>query len=205
MEDSIKVMILDNHPFTTEAINHFFEKEEVGIKVVGTLTDGRRAIDLINGTNPDVIVMEPYLTNINGIDLAEEIINKYKDKIKIVIFASYACEELIKILYKLGVHAVVLKEEPFKMLINAVKQSYLGNILLSNRKLFNQNHHQLTMTEIEILQLISQEKKNHEIAKQLNMSKRTVEYHITSIFQKLEVDSRVGAIMKGTQKGLIYV
>ncbi|MEW8987651.1 MAG: response regulator transcription factor [Bacillus sp. (in: firmicutes)] len=205
MEDPINVVIIDNHPFTTEAISHFFKNEEMGIKVVGTVTDGRKAIDLINETRPDVIVMEPYLTNINGIDLAEEISDKYKDKIKIVIFASYACEELTRILYKIGVHAVVLKEEPFKMLINAVKQSYLGNILLSNRKIFKQNHHQLSMTEIEILQLISQEKKNHEIAKQLNMSKRTVEYHITSIFQKLDVDSRVGAIMKGAQKGLIYV
>lgn len=205
MEEPIKVVIIDNHPFTTEAISHFFENEEDGIKVVGTITDGKKAMGLINDTRPDVIVIEPFLTNINGVDLAQEIIETYNDKIKIVVFTSHACEELIRILYKIGVNAVVLKEEKFKMLINAVKQSYLGNILLSNSKILKQNIHQLTMTEIEILQLISQEKKNHEIAKQLNMSKRTVEYHITSIFQKLEVDSRVGAIMKGTQKGLIYI
>ncbi|NMD71439.1 response regulator transcription factor [Bacillus sp. DNRA2] len=205
MEEPIKVVIIDNHPFTTEAIAHFFENEEVGIQVVGKITDGTRTISMINETRPDVVVMEPYLTNINGIDLAQEIIETYNDKIKIVVFASHACEELTRILYKIGVHAVVLKVEPFKTLINAVKQSYLGNILLSNRTLLKDHHHQLTMTEIEILQLISQERKNHEIAKQLSMSKRTVEYHITSIFQKLDVDSRVGAIMKGTQKGLIYI
>jgi DNA-binding NarL/FixJ family response regulator len=205
MEQTIKVMIIDNHLFTVDAIAYFFKNETNDIKVVCKLTDGKKAISLINETKPDVIVMDPYLTSINGVELAREITETFRDTIKIVMFASFACEELMRILYKIGVHAFVLKEEPFKMLINAVRQSYLGNILLWNRKILKQNNLQLTMTEIEILQLIAQEKKNHEIAKQLNMSKRTVEYHITSLFQKLDVDSRVGAIMKGAQKGLIYI
>jgi DNA-binding NarL/FixJ family response regulator len=205
MEQSIRVMIIDNHQFTIDAISYFLSNEATDIDVVCKLTDGKRAFSLINETKPDVIVMDPYLTNINGVELAKEISEKYKDKIKIVMFASHACEELIRILYKIGVNAFVLKEEPFKLLINAVKQSYLGNILISNRRILKQSHLQLTMTEIEILQLISKEKKNYEIAKELNMSKRTVEYHITSLFQKLDVDSRVGAIMKGAQKGLVYI
>ncbi len=205
MEKSIRVMIIDNHLFTIDAISYFFENEETDIEVVCKLTDGKRAISLINETKPDIIVMDPYLTNINGVELARQISEKYQDSIKLVMFASHSCEELIRILFKIGVNAFVLKEEPFKVLINAVRQSYLGNILLSNRKILKHTNLQLTMTEIEILQLISQEKKNQEIAKLLNMSKRTVEYHITSLFQKLDVDSRVGAIMRGAQKGLIYI
>lgn len=205
MEQSIKVVIIDNHLFTIDAISYFLKNEANDIEVVGKLTDGKKAISVIEETMPDVIVMDPYLTTINGVELAKEITEKFREKIKIVMFASYACEELIRILYKIGVNAFVFKEEKFKVLINAVKQSYLGNILLSNRTILRQTNLQLTMTEIEILQLISQEKKNHEIAKILSMSKRTVEYHITSLFQKLDVDSRVGAIMKGAQKGLIYI
>jgi DNA-binding NarL/FixJ family response regulator len=200
----IRVMVIDNHLFTIDAITYFFKSEAANIDVVCKLTDGKKAINSIMQAKPDVIVMDPYLNNISGVELSKEIIEKFGDTIKIVMFASNACGELIRLLFEMGVHAFVLKEEPFKMLINAVKQSYLGNILVTNREILKQINLQLTMTEIEILQLISQEKKNHEIAKLLNMSKRTVEYHITSLFQKMDVDSRVGAIMKGAQKGLIY-
>jgi DNA-binding NarL/FixJ family response regulator len=202
--EQIRVMVIDNHLFTIDAITHFFADEAPDIKVVCKLTDGKKAIRTIEEIRPDVVIMDPYLANINGVELAKEICELFHDSIKIVMFASNACEELIRLLYKIGVHAFVLKEEPFKMLINAVQQTFLGNILLSDRKILKQNN-LLSSTEIEILKLISQEKKNHEIAKQLNMSKRTVEYHITSIFQKLDVDSRVGAIMKAAHKGLIYI
>lgn len=205
MEDRIRVMIIDNYPFTIDAISYFFESQAENIEVVCKLTDGKKALSSIDAAKPDVIVMDPYLSTIDGVELTREIIEKRKKAVKLVMFSSYACPELVKIAYKMGVHAFVLKEEPFKVLINAVKQSYLGNIILSNPKVLEHSNFQLTLTEIEILKLITQEKKNYEIAKELKMSKRTVEYHITSIFQKLKVDSRVGAVMKAAQKGLIYI
>lgn len=106
----------------------------------------------------------------------------------------------------MGVHAFLLKDDPIEKLINAIRQSHLGNVLLPHHFLMcDSTQHYLTMTEIGISGLISKEKSNQEIAKELHISKRTVEYHLTSIYQKLGVYSRVGAIMKGMEKGILYL
>lgn len=198
-------MIIDNHPFIVGAICDYLDKVD-DFEVIDKMNDGKKALASIERCKPDVIIMDPCLKNGKGIDLVKSIKDTYKDSIKILIFTSYHSNEFIKIAFQLGVHAFLFKDEPFEKVINAIRQSYLGNVLLPHHLLkADSAPHYLTMTEIEILNLISKEKNNQEIAKELHISKRTVEYHLTSIYQKLGVYSRVGAIMKGMEKGILYL
>lgn len=198
-------MILDNHPFVVGAIGDYLDRVE-DFDVIEKVNDGQKALTSIEQCKPDIIIMDPFLKNGKGVNLVKTIKDAYRDTIKIVIFTDYHCNEFIKIAYQIGIHAYLLKKEPFDKVINAIRQSYLGNVLLPHHFLIADSaSHHLTMTEIEILNLISKEKNNQEIAKELHISKRTVEYHITSIYQKLGVYSRVGAIMKGMEKGILYL
>ncbi|RBN36173.1 DNA-binding response regulator, partial [Priestia megaterium] len=76
-------------------------------------------------------------------------------------------------------------------LANAIRQSNMGYILFSKNQISTKDFETLTSAEQKILLLISKDKTNYEISMDLSISKRTVEYHISSIIRKLDVDSRV--------------
>lgn len=198
----INIVVIDENPLILKGIVSYL-KEEPDFQVVGSYEKGKKALEEIKSLEPDIVIVDPYFTGINGIELMREIKKNLWEKGRIIVFSSYDSEEVMRIVYDIGIHAFVLKSASMQQLINAIKQSYLGNILISERLFRNRGNECLTNTEIKILQLISQEKTNNEIADELNISKRTVEYHISSIIQKLGVDSRVGAVVKGIQKGIL--
>ncbi|MEK8127927.1 LuxR C-terminal-related transcriptional regulator [Paenibacillus filicis] len=94
------------------------------------------------------------------------------------------------------------KQSTYAQIINAIKQSMLGHVLVPE-KLLAKPLDPLTPTEREILRRIASEQKNKEIAKELAMSQRTVESHMTSMNQKLGVKTRIGAVAKGYEMGLL--
>lgn len=198
----IKIAVIDDNPLVLKGLVGYL-KEENDFHVIGAYEKGEKALEEIKSLEPDIVILDPYLSSTNGIELMREIKKILGEKGRIIVFSSYDSEEVMRIVYDIGIHAFVLKNSSMQHLINAIKQSYLGNILISERLFRNRGNECLTNTEIKILQLISQEKTNNEIADELNISKRTVEYHISSIIQKLGVDSRVGAVVKGIQKGIL--
>lgn len=198
----IKIVLIDDHPLVLKGLSSIL-KEDPEFEVVGTFDQGEKAIDEMKHLQPDVVILDPYMSRMNGLDVIRGIKKQFDDSLRIIMFSAFDSEELLRMVYEIGIHAFVLKSAPINQLSNAIKQSYLGNILISERLFRHRGDECLTNTEIKILQLISQEKTNNEIADELNISKRTVEYHISSIIQKLGVDSRVGAVVKGIQKGLL--
>lgn len=197
----IKIALIDDHPLVLKGLTGILN-EEPDFNVVGAFEHGEKAVEEMKHMEPDIVIMDPYMSGMNGLDLMREIKKQFVN-IRIIMFSAYDCEELLRMVYDIGIHAFVLKSAPIHQLINAIKQSYLGNILISERLFRHRGEECLTNTEIKILQLIAREKTNNEIADELNISKRTVEYHISSIIQKLGVDSRVGAVVKGIQRGLL--
>ncbi|WP_374724527.1 response regulator transcription factor [Calidifontibacillus erzurumensis] len=205
MNGKIKIMIIDNYPFILEALGECLGKVE-DFNVTSKLNNVDTAYKALEKKLPDVIVIDPFFNDSKGMDFIKNIKEAYQDLIKIIVFSNIKCCECVRMVYNLGVSAFLLKVDSFEKIINAIRQSYLGNILLPNHYFITDDPlNTLTMTEIKILHLISKEKNNQEIAKELHISKRTVEYHISSIFQKLGVNSRVGAVMKGMEMGLLYL
>jgi DNA-binding NarL/FixJ family response regulator len=198
----VKIVAIDENPLLLKGLVTYLN-EEPDFQVIGAFEKGEKVLEEIKVLEPDIVILDPYLSGTNGLQLMRNIKKVLGEKGRIIVFSSYDSEELMRIVYDIGVHAFVLKNSSLQHLINAIKQSYLGNILISERLIRSRGNECLTSTEIKILQLISQEKTNSEIAEELNISKRTVEYHISSIIQKLGVDSRVGAVVKGIQKGIL--
>jgi two-component system, NarL family, response regulator LiaR len=194
----IKVLLVDAHLLVMLRIQQLLENE-AHLEVVNTICHPADLEEEIIKHNPDVIVMDIRMKNDNGIEWTKKITETYPT-CKVVILSGYDYDEYIHAAYEAG--AFVTKENSVFELANAIRQSHLGIKSFPVDRLSNY-HPPLINVELKILQFISEDRTNAEISELLNISRRTVEHHVSSILRKLDVDSRVGAVVKAMKLGLL--
>ncbi|MBH5318813.1 response regulator transcription factor [Paenibacillus sp. GSMTC-2017] len=198
-----KVFLVDDHPMVMNGLQSCLEQEE-DIQVIGVFHSGAAVLEqLQKGIWPDLIITDVCMKSISGFDLTRTIRTKYGSEIKVIMLTGYYFEEYMKTAFELGVHAFICKESPYSGIVNAIRQSMLGNVLIPETFQRAGRKESLTVVEAKVLQFIAKEWTNVQIAEKLDVSKRTIENHITSILNKLNVDSRVGAVVQGIQRGII--
>ncbi|OQM44166.1 DNA-binding response regulator [Anoxybacillus sp. UARK-01] len=196
----IRVLLVDDHLLMMQGIRKLLE-DETDFEIVGTICNPAGLLEEINKHHPDVIVMDIKMKEESGIEWTKKITRSYP-ACKIVILSGYDYDEYIHAAYEAGAYAFVTKENSSLELANAIKQSYLGIKVFPTDRLTHYSP-PLTQMELTILRLIAEDHTNAEISEQLKISRRTVEHHISSIIRKLDVDSRVGAVVKAIKLGLI--
>jgi len=201
MSEKIKVALLDDHPLVLEGLKNRLEKEP-DIEVSHMFDDPRELLEEIDACLPDVLVMDISMPHLDGFELGKKLKERYGHSLKIILLSGYTYDEFYSKAYEIGAHAYLSKQSTYAQIINAVKQSMLGHALVSE-KVLAKTTDVLTPMEREVLKRIAEEKTNKEIAQELAMSQRTVEYHMMSINQKLGVKTRVGAVVKGYESGLL--
>jgi len=203
MKDKIRVCLLDDHPLVLEGLENRLNAEP-GIEVQRTFTDPREFLAQIELDRPDVVLLDISLPQTDGFQLASQLKERYGNALKIILLSGYTYESFYHKAYKLGVHAYLSKQSSYSVIINAIKQSMLGHILIPEKiGASSPSPDALTASEREVLRLLAKEKTNKEIALELALSQRTVEYHLASINQKLGVKTRIGAVVKGFELGLL--
>ena len=202
MLDKIKVILLDDHPLVMEGLKNRINEEE-DLLVVGTFTDPREIMHEVEKLEPSVVVMDISMPHMDGFEVAKLCKERFGISLKIIMLSGYTYEEFYQKAYDVGVHAYLSKQATYPEIINAIRQSVMGHILISEKMLKGIKQDQLTGVERDVLELIAQEMNNQEIANRLAMSKRTVEYHIASITSKFGVKTRIGAVVKGYELGLL--
>jgi DNA-binding NarL/FixJ family response regulator len=160
-------------------------------------------VEEIESCRPDVLIMDISMPHLDGFEVARQLKQKYGLSLKIILLSGYTYDEFYSKAYEIGVHAYLSKQATYGQIINAIKQSMLGHVLVPERILNQPAPNALTKTERQVLRLIADEKTNKEIAALLAMSQRTVEYHLNTINQKLAVKTRIGAVVKGFELGLL--
>lgn len=192
--DNIRILVVDDHKMFATAIAAQLEGED-GITVAEAVTEPGSLLEKIKEHNPDAILMDIRMGMYNGLDLAEQIKAK-NSEIKVILMSGYNISHLAR---SSAADAFASKEESIGSLVQTIKKVCIdqANVFpISEEKI-------LTNAEIKILQMISYDKTRKEIAAELYVSEKTVTNHITSILDKLQVRSRIGAIMKGVELGLI--
>ncbi|MDF2859423.1 MAG: DNA-binding response regulator, luxR family protein, partial [Neobacillus sp.] len=168
-------------------------------------SDPTSLFTVIQQTGPTIVVMDVRIKSYNGIKLTKKILEEYPH-IKVVILSGYDYDEYIQAAFQAGASAFVTKERSNVELVSAIKQSYEGyKVFPRNMAEIYQSCTGLTQKEREVLKLIAEDKTNYEISEELMISKRTVERHVSSILQKLDADSRVGAVVNGIKKGFLSI
>ena len=220
-DGKIKILIADDHPVVMEGIIRALEKEP-DFEVVGTAPDGLQAVKMVKTRTPDLVVMDISMPNMKGIDATQEI-KKWRKQIHVVIYTMYSDPEYITSLFRMGISAYVLKREPIKELVRAVKVVRDGGTYFTNgvRKVLQDQLDVLTMGDLaevremqngiakltvrekEVFALLADGLIPKEIAERLCINPKTVESHKYNIMYKLEVSSIAQLTKLAIKKGLI--
>jgi NarL family two-component system response regulator YdfI len=211
MEGVIRVLIADDHLVVREGLSAILEAAEDMVPV-GEATDGAEAVELTGELAPDVVLMDLRMPNMDGIEAIRQIKARYP-AVEIVILTTYDDDEYIVRGLRAGARGYLLKDTGRKVLFETIRAAVRGESLLPQAVLEKVVAHlaepkpaqmgRLSEREGEVLALIAQGAANKEIATRLHITERTVKAHVTSIFNKLGVNSRAEAVAVALRSGLL--
>jgi len=211
--EPIKVLITDDHPVVREGLSAMLNKEP-DIQVVGEAENGTEAIDKAKELQPDVVLMDLRMPEVDGVEAMRQI-RAANPGIKFIVLTTYDNDEYIFKGIEAGARAYLLKDAPREELFKAIRAVYKGESLIepavAGKVLdrFAELSRQaqvvdaLSEREVEVLKLMAKGAANKEIAAGLCISESTVKTHIQTIFQKLGVGDRTEAVTEAIKKGII--
>ena len=209
-----RVLIADDHAIVRAGLRALLV-EEAEFDLVGEAVGGYDAIELVEKTIPDVLILDLSMPDMDGISVTRKIKVQFPD-LKILILTLHEDEALLKEAIKAGAAGYVLKRAAEAELISAIRTILRGDLYIDPsmvRGLLEESWHpqinqknpteSLTPRETEILRLIVEGYTNRQIGQELNISIRTVEGHRANISDKLGLHSRVELVRYARQRGLI--
>ena len=198
----MKILLIEDHKMVATSLKISLETDEsISVDIVNNVRDL-----CINESvlNYDLLLIDINLTGIegtiNGLDVAEEFINKYVD-LKIVILTAYKLDFYIKRAKRIGCKGFISKEEETSKLIEDIK-----SIALKGKAIFPEDNHMLeplTKSEIHIVKLYSNGLSRKELAKELNTNVRSLAVSLSRIYQKLGVRNYQEMIDKVRELGYV--
>lgn len=212
MTAAIRVLICDDHVIVRKGIRMLLETGP-DIQVSGEAGDGTEAILQAKTLQPDVILMDLMMPNVDGIEATRQITAQQPDA-HILVLTSFVADDKIFPAIKAGALGYLLKDSKPDELFNAIHQVARGEPSLEPeiaRKLLHELHHPpaapltpdpLTEREVEVLRLIAQGLSNRDIANRLVITERTVCRHVSNVLDKLHLASRTQAALYALKEGL---
>jgi len=212
--DKIKVLLAEDHVIVRQSIRHFLEGEG-DLEVVGEAGDGEEVVRLASQLKPDVIVMDIAMPIINGVEATKRI-KEACPSVAVLALSAYDYDQYVFALLEAGAAGYLLKDVSGRELINAIRAVRRGDSVLHPavaRKVVarfrgpsvNSGQYRiadlLTGREIEVLKRAAKGMSNKDIANELCLSVRSIETHMTNIFNKLRVGSRTEAVVHGLKNG----
>ncbi|MCE1254307.1 MAG: response regulator transcription factor [Anaerolineae bacterium] len=208
----IRVLLADDHSIVRAGIRQFLEQND-DIQVVAEASNGQEACDLIMQYQPDVAILDIQMPKMTGIEVTRWLRSR-QITIGILILTAYDDEPYVQAVLKAGANGYVLKTaDPTEMAQN-VRDVFHGKTVLDAilaQKLISKLTSKeedfpiepLSERELQILGLTARGLTNKAIGVQLSISDRTVQNHLSNIFNKLQAESRTEAVMRAVSLGLI--
>lgn len=220
MSEAIRVVIVDDHPVVRTGLRLMLEEGEE-IELVGEATDGITAVRLVNELKPDVVLMDLRMPEMDGLEALSHI-RAEMPQVAVLILTTYNEDDLMIRGLQAGARGYLLKESSLETLLQAIRAAARGDTLVQPEVMARllaystretaaaasqreQKVVSLTEREQEVLEGLARGERSKEIAAQLGITRRTVETHLTSIYTKLQVDSRSAAIVAAIERGLLPV
>jgi DNA-binding NarL/FixJ family response regulator len=213
MKDSIKLLIVDDHPVVRDGLVAILSIQP-DFQVIGEATSGEDALAFVRQHQPDVILMDLEMPGMDGVETIR-LLREDQPDVRVVVFTAFDTDERILNAVQAGAKGYLLKGAPRDELFNAVRVVHQGGSLLQpvvasrllDRLAADESSagqfEELTPREQEVLTLLAQGMQNKEIAAELLIAERTVKFHITSILAKLGAGNRTEAVTVALQLGLV--
>ncbi|HQE80512.1 MAG TPA: response regulator transcription factor [Syntrophorhabdaceae bacterium] len=219
---NIKVVLAEDHTLVRKGIKALLEELE-GIDVVAEAGDGHEAINAVETSGPDIVLLDIAMSGLNGLEVASRITKDFPDT-KVILLSMHANEEYVFQSLKAGVAGYLLKDAGTAELELAIRSVIRGEIYLSpqiskqvvtdymartegktraGQSMDSNPFEVLTSRQREILQLIAEGYTTKEIAKRLNISINTVEAHRTQIMEQLDIHNIAGLVRYAIRTKLV--
>jgi len=208
----IRVLIADDHSVVAEGLRHLVEAER-DIEVVACVADGREAVQQARDTQPDVVLMDLSMPELNGADATRAILER-DPKCRVIVLSMYSQREYVRRALKAGAAGYVVKRSAAKEVVEAIRAVHAGQRYLSPRvadvvledysdEKQDDPLTRLSAREREVLQLLAEGRTGAQIAERLSLSQKTVETYRARLVEKLGIRDLAGLVRFAIQKGLV--
>ncbi|HEY8149738.1 MAG TPA: response regulator transcription factor [Vicinamibacteria bacterium] len=202
----IRVLVVDDHPLVRQGVVAVVAAES-DMEVVGEAGDGRQAVEQFRKLRPDVALIDLGLPLLDGIGAMEAIRAEFPHS-RFIALTVYQGDEDIHRALKAGAQAYLLKNAPSSQLVAAVRAVHAGLRKIppevASRVSDRGPGPGLTAREIEVLKLVAKGRTNVEIAEELQITRGTAKWFVSSILSKLGVDDRTEAVTMALERGILH-
>jgi two-component system, NarL family, nitrate/nitrite response regulator NarL len=216
----IRIVIADDHPIFRDGLRRLLESES-DMKVVGEACDGREAVKLATEIKPDILLLDLAMPHHTGLDALRDLSASggAAGAVRIILLTAAAEKKQVVEALQLGARGVVLKDSATLLLLKSIhavmsgeywvgRESvsnlvlYLRNLMQSTNEETKQKKFGLTPRELEIVSAVVAGYANREIAEYFKISEDTVKHHLSNIFDKLGVSTRLELALFAVNQGL---
>ena len=214
MEDTVRVLIADDHPLFREGMRGRLDRV-ADVAVVGEAASGDEAVELAHKLEPHVILMDIKMPGLNGIEATREI-QQASPQIGILVLTMFEDDDSVFAAMRAGAKGYLLKDSGGEGVVHAIRavasgeavfgpgvaERIIGYFSAPRAAAPQRAFPELTEREEEVLSLVAQGKSNREIARQLFVSLKTVRNHVSNILLKLQVADRAQAVIRARDAGM---
>jgi two-component system, NarL family, nitrate/nitrite response regulator NarL len=215
---NIRIVIADDHPIFRDGLRRLLEAEP-GLKVIGEASDGNDAVKLARQLKPDVMLLDLAMPRQPGLEALRDLSAGGANGVKVILLTAAAEKHQIVEALQLGARGVVLKDSATQLLLKSIHtvmagEYWVGREAVSNlvqylRTQMQASHEEsrqkkfgLTPRELEIVSAVVAGYSNKEIAEYFKISEDTVKHHLSNIFDKLGVSTRLELALFAVNQGL---
>jgi DNA-binding NarL/FixJ family response regulator len=213
----LRILIADDHEVARKGIRSLLE-DHPGWQVCAEAKDGREAVELANRLDPDVLLLDIGMPNLNGLDATRQVLAT-RPEARILILTIHDSEHVVREVLAAGARGFLLKSDAGRDLVAAVEalqnrrtfftpkvaQMMLDGYLRPGEERDTSDQHILTPREREVIQLVAEGKTTKEIATALNLSVKTAETHRTNLMRKLDLHSIADLTLYAVRNGIVQI
>ncbi len=215
----VKILIADDHPIFRDGLRRLLEAEK-GFKVVAEACDGVEAVDFARKFQPEILLLDLAMPRRPGLEALREL-NHQSAQVRVILLTAAAEREQIVEALQLGARGVVLKDCGTEILMRSIRAvlggeywvgrepvsnllQYLRGLMESSTKLSRQKRFGLTPRELDIVSAVVAGYANREIAEHFKISEDTVKHHLSNIFDKTGVSTRLELALFAVNQSLPF-
>lgn len=205
---TIRLAIVDDHLVVRSGLRAMLESAE-DVEVVGEASDGAEAVFLVARLEPDVVLMDLRMPEVDGVTALSRIRLEHPD-VHVLVLTTYETDADILRAVEAGATGYLLKDATRDELLHAVRAAAAGESVLAPRvasrlmgRVRAPAQETLSARETEVLTHVAQGLSNKEIARVLHLSEATVKTHLLHVFTKLDVDDRTRAVTVAAERGIL--
>ena len=216
---ALRIVLADDHALVRQGLRHLLEANE-GFMVIGEAANGADAISAVQRLKPDVLVLDVSMPRMTGFEALRELNNRGGTALRTLLLTAAIDRPEMLTAIQLGARGIVLKSAAIEILVEAIRavargdywldRERISNFLdvvrrLSGRATLSVNPYGLTARQRQIIRAVVEGLNNREIAARLGISEHTAKHHLTQIFNKTGVSTRLELALLATQHGLVEV